>query len=207
VAIITMTIDHIGAVLLPDQIAFRIIGRIAFPLFSYLLALGMDSSRTPVHYFLRLMAFALLSQIPYSLAFGRPPFQMLNIFFTLAFSLLTLWKPVLALPSLFLSEFLRFDYGAYGIVVTICMQILKRHQAKGLLAFGILNIAYMFMYDIQLFSLLALPFILVYQHGSQKRQPESASDFKYPQWRQYFFYFYYPIHLSLLHLVSTYVST
>jgi hypothetical protein len=200
-----MTIDHIGAVLFPEQVAFRIIGRIAFPLFSYLLVLGANNQRTPVNYFLRLMAFGLLSQIPYSLAFNRPPFELLNIFFTLAFSLLSLMKPLLALPSLFLAEFLRFDYGAYGIIVTICMHILNQHRGKGLLAFFVLNIAFMFMYDVQVFSLLAVPFILLYQQSLRKTQQESSSNSGYPRWRQYLFYFYYPFHLALIHLVNMYI--
>jgi hypothetical protein len=200
-----MTIDHIGAVLFPEQAVFRMIGRIAFPLFSYLLALGMGSTRTPINYFLRLMVFALLSQIPYSLAFNRPPFEMLNIFFTLAFSLLSLLKPLLVLPSLFLAEFLRFDYGAYGIIVTLCMYILKRNLGKGLLALFALNIAFMFSYDVQIFSLFAIPFILLHHTSLSNIQQQDQFNSRYPLWRQYLFYFYYPLHLSILYLVTTYV--
>ena len=45
IAIITMTVDHVGAVLYPEFEFLRWIGRLAFPLFAYLLILGMENTR------------------------------------------------------------------------------------------------------------------------------------------------------------------
>jgi len=84
IALITMTIDHIGAVSYPENSVLRMIGRLSFPLFSYLLVLGLESTRNVKRYFARLLIFAFASQVPFYLAFGREPFESLNVFFTLS---------------------------------------------------------------------------------------------------------------------------
>ncbi|MFH0897541.1 MAG: TraX family protein [Candidatus Bathyarchaeota archaeon] len=50
IAIISMTIDHLGAIIYPDYLLLRVIGRLAFPIFSYLLVLGVGSTRSKGHY-------------------------------------------------------------------------------------------------------------------------------------------------------------
>ncbi|SNX54090.1 TraX family protein [Thermoanaerobacterium sp. RBIITD] len=81
IALLTMVIDHVGAVLYPNIIVLRMIGRISFPIFAYLLALGYKSTHDAKKYLKRLLLFGLLSEIPYILAFNS---DNLNIFFTLA---------------------------------------------------------------------------------------------------------------------------
>ena len=88
VAIITMTIDHIGAILYPDLPFLRWIGRLSFPLFAYLLILGMENTKNIQKYFIRLLVFAFISQVPFFLANEIQPFEQLNIFFTLSSGLL-----------------------------------------------------------------------------------------------------------------------
>jgi len=61
IAIITMTIDHIGAILFPEFEVLRVIGRLSFPLFAYLLILGMENTRNIRNYFTRLFIFALIN--------------------------------------------------------------------------------------------------------------------------------------------------
>ena len=85
IAIVTMLIDHIGAVLFPGEMILRYVGRISFPIFCFLLTEGVRYTRDIRMYMLRLGGFAILSEIPYDLAFhGRvvdPRYQ--NVFFTL----------------------------------------------------------------------------------------------------------------------------
>ena len=81
IAIITMTVDHIGAVLYPDYTFLRWIGRLSFPLFAYLLILGIRNTSDIKKYFIRPFIFALISQIPFFLAIDVGPFDHLNIFF------------------------------------------------------------------------------------------------------------------------------
>lgn len=198
-----MTIDHIGAILYPDIIAFRIIGRISFPLFSYLLALGVESTRNRVNYFVRLLIFGFISQVPFFLAFGYEPFEMFNIFFTLSFSVLLFLHPPVTFFSILLYGVINFDYGIFGIILIMCMFVLRKNKALGVTTYVLLNAFSFFIWEIQIFSLLALPFILLYERGFRKITPKTVG-MRYPTWRKYSYYIYYPLHLLMLYLVKAF---
>ena len=67
--IFTMLIDHIGFMFLDDYLElytiFRIIGRLAFPIFAFQLAVGYSHSKNKEKHIGRMLIFALLSQIPF----------------------------------------------------------------------------------------------------------------------------------------------
>lgn len=98
IALVCMVIDHVGVSLLNDLSPLRWIGRIAFPLYAFLIAEGCRHSKDRTHYLLRLGVFALISEIPFDLAFSgsiypsnipQPLFDYLsrtNIFYTLFFA-------------------------------------------------------------------------------------------------------------------------
>lgn len=78
IAIISMTIDHIGAYLFysgsdivsPQGInLMRSIGRMALPIFAYFLVVGYFKTRNIKKYISRMHLFAIISQIPFTLAF------------------------------------------------------------------------------------------------------------------------------------------
>ena len=65
IALVVMLIDHIGAKLLPQFFILRIIGRLSFPIFAYLVAVGAKRTRDLDIYISRMLIFALISQIPF----------------------------------------------------------------------------------------------------------------------------------------------
>ncbi|MCJ7635714.1 conjugal transfer protein TraX [Candidatus Bathyarchaeota archaeon] len=207
-ALITMTIDHLGAVFFPNDIGLRIIGRVSFPLYCYLLVLGLESSKkNPKTYFARLFTFALISQVPYFLAFNYQPLEVFNIFFTLSLGLISLLHPLLILLGVLIAEILRFDYGAYGIALIGGMYVLQKNKRNGVICLIILNAFSILLWDIQIFSLLALPIILFYQEVYLKFERKTQRNIPYPAWRQYFFYVYYPLHLSVISILKIFVMT
>jgi len=204
IAIITMTIDHVGAILYPEHTVLRVIGRFAFPLFCYLIVLGMETTRSVRNYFTRLLLFALISQVPFYLALGLGPFESLNIFFTLSFGVLFIYflkkKSLLSFLPIFAS-FLNFDYSIYGVLLIGLMYILREDTKLGVISIVLLNLLFLPIWPTQTFSLFSLPIILLYNDGPLKMYRESKGKTAYPFWKKYFFYVYYPLHLTILYCV------
>ena len=208
IAIITMTLDHIGLVLYPQYSIFRIVGRISFPLFAYLLVLGIESTRNLRRYFYRLFFFALISQIPFSLANGIQLWEYLNIFFTLALGLKLIYfleKNSIALfIPLIASIFIPVDYGGYGVASVLIFYLLRKDKRLGVGLFILINIIYIFFdSSIQPFSLIALPLILLHNDGKYPFNQIKRKT-RHPLLRKYFFYIYYPLHLMILALIKIY---
>lgn len=208
IAIITMTVDHVGAILYPEFTVLRFIGRLSFPLFAYLLILGMESTRNIRNYFARLFIFALISQVPFFLALDYGPFDSLNIFFTLSFGLLFVYffkkSSVFVFVPVFVSLVLPFDYGIYGIAVIGCMYILKENTKFGVFSLVLLNTLFLVPWNIQFLSISAIPLIVLHKNGSLNITKETTEEFTIPLWRKYFFYVYYPLHLALLYIIKLY---
>ena len=208
IAVLTMTIDHIGVVIYPEYTFLRIIGRLSFPLFSYLLVLGVKNTRNVRHYFTRLFLFALISQVPFYLASGIKPYEGFNIFFTLSFGVLAIHlfkkRSILTVLPVLAALFLNFDYSFYGILLIICLDVLDNYTKYGVISILVLSMLFMPLGPTQLFSLCALPIILLYKNGSLKIQREVNQKEKYPVWRKYFFYIYYPLHLTVLYLMNVF---
>ena len=123
IAIITMLIDHIGAAILEPSIPWdspdvfdssifvwdsllRGVGRIAFPIFIFLIVEGFFYTRSRKKYFIRMLMFSLVSEIPFDLAFQSGAFpkggltldspaffnmESQNVFFTLTLGFLAMW--------------------------------------------------------------------------------------------------------------------
>lgn len=206
IALITMTIDHLGAIFYQDWIILRLIGRLSFPLYSYLIVLGTESTRNVRNYFARLFLFALISQVPYYLALDFEPFTSLNIFFTLSFGVLFiifLKKPFLFWFPLLASVILNFDYSVYGIALIGCMYLLKKDTKRGILSLILLNVLFLPIWTTQIVMLFAVPIILLHKNGVLKIETKVNAKAAYLQPIKYLFYIYYPLHLTLLYLIKS----
>ncbi|MCT4687757.1 TraX family protein [Vallitalea sp.] len=206
VACLTMLIDHLGAVFFPQYIYFRIIGRITFPIFAFLIAEGYLHTHNVKKYLIRLFTFALISEIPYNLAFDGKIINFgsgLNVFFTLFFGLLAVfvydyYKKFGLLPVLLIgiiAHLLKTDYGMLGILVIFVFYVFRGDFYKQVLSYILLTLVFLgiiyFEYErinLQVFSTLALIFIYFY---NGKKGPNI----------KYLFYVFYPGHLLILGLL------
>jgi hypothetical protein len=210
IAIATMVLDHIARVLYPDMLILRIIGRLAFPLFAYLLVLGVESTKNPKKYMATLLLFAVVSQIPYYLAFDIQPFERLNILFSLFLSAVTIYfynkRSMLAVVPLLLSVVLMTEGSYYAVLTAVGMQLLKDRPKLGVLALVALNMQFLLVTEIedqiQILALMAVPLIFLHINNKLKKEiliPENSLAYST---RKYFFYVFYPLHLALLFLIK-----
>ena len=91
IAMVSMVLDHVGDVFFPGVRWMRYAGRIAMPVFAFCVAEGYAHTRDRRKYIARIGAFALISEIPFDLAFfDRPGFEHQNIMVTFFLALIAL---------------------------------------------------------------------------------------------------------------------
>jgi hypothetical protein len=134
-AILAMLLDHAGEFFWPQVIWLRWVGRLAFPLFAWLVANGVKHTQDEKKYLIRLVVFAVVSQWPYLWARQslQPDFWGLNVLFTLALGLLAIWAVKSKannwgkLGFLFLicaaAVGLKMDYGATGVLSVLASYV------------------------------------------------------------------------------------
>jgi hypothetical protein len=204
-----MTIDHIGVIFYPDNILFRIIGRLAFPFFAYLVAIGLRSTKKPVKYMITLLIFGFISQIPYFLAFNIQPFERLNIFFSLFVGALTIYfikkKNIIGIIPIILSLILNFEGSIYVILTIIFMNLLLDDKKIGVAILLALNLPFIleanFEANIQVFALFSLPLIILHLLKKIRFEVNISDEAIGYSIRKYFFYLYYPLHLLILFII------
>ena len=213
IACAAMLLDHIGAVFCPG-IGLRIIGRIAFPIYCFLLAEGIHYTREPRKYGLRLLVGALLSEIPFDLLFfGKITLAHSSVMVTLLLGFLygqaakratrLAVQILLILPFAVAAELLGTDYGGWGIAL-VALFVLSRGRERVrviqvivlaficwmiggyTLRFGSVRI------PIEMAALAAL--IPIFCYSGQKITKNT--------WIQRGFYLFYPVHLMILLCIS-----
>ena len=93
IALVCMCVDHAGLALFPSAGAFRCVGRLAFPLYCFLLTQGFAHTRDIRAYARRLLLLACVSEVPFDLLiFGRVSSAMeQNVVFSLLLGLMALY--------------------------------------------------------------------------------------------------------------------
>ncbi len=204
IALISMTVDHIGVMLFPDLYVLRIIGRIAYPIFAFMIAEGCFYTKHKTRYFFEVLGIGVLCQVAYFILYGS---LELNIMLGFSFSILIIfaiqkaketrgtWQTILAITligaawvsSALLPEYIkgfRFDYGFVGIVLPVIVYIIPYFRLK-IVAFAItlFVLATTLYFPLQIWGLMAVPLMMLY---TGKRGKIKMGQF---------FYIYYPAHM------------
>jgi hypothetical protein len=222
IALVTMTIDHVGRFFFADQIEPILVGRLAFPIFAWGIANGYHHTKHVRTYMTRLMIFAIISQIPFTLTYLAllyPP-TVLNIFFTLFLGLCAIilyervpqrwlaWLGVIALAIL--ATAIPTDYGGYGVLL-----VLVFHMTYGkpwrMLGFQSLLWAVLFIFG-QLVLLTPLRDVAIANYIPQTITLQIVALFSVGLISLYngaqgikmkwLFYWYYPLHLFVLLFIA-----
>ncbi|CAM4295220.1 TraX family protein [Paenibacillus sp. FSL H8-0317] len=199
IAMITMLIDHIGAVFFPHIIELRIIGRIAFPIYAFAVYIGYKHTRDVQKYIWRLFWIAIISQVPFMAAFNH---YSLNVVWTLWSALLVLFvidklpSKLLGIPIVigagWFMEISQMDYGMYGLLLVL---LFRYFQGPVLVvAHVLLNALYLLLHNssVQMYSVLATAGIAIaqyYQAGFRMKGPRWV-------WR-----YFYPAHLAIIAII------
>ena len=204
IAVFSMLVDHIGAYLYPSELWMRYVGRLAFPIYSFLIVEGFFHTSDLKKYMGRLFFFALVSEIPYDLVRFDTPVYMdhQNIFFTLFLALVcmyvlhALWEHIwmacaaVAGVGALVHYVIKPDYGIGGIAVILCFYVFRTRRLEQFLSVAAINLC---CYGkIQQAGALALVPIWFY-NGTKGPKVK------------YFFYLFYPVHLLLLYLIRRYL--
>lgn len=226
IAMITMLIDHVGAVIvwrmileraaangmvgmiIGDELyhiyrVLRDIGRIAFPIYCFLLVEGFQKTSNKTRYALRLGIFALVSEIPFNLALSSRFFDLeyQNVFFTLLIGLLSMivaekvgggkltapisWRSLVHIAvfvaGAFLAELMCTDYGAKGILCILALYLFRYNKLMQTLAGAIA-----FLWE----TTAPLAFLPIWFYNGKRGLK-----------LKYVFYVFYPLHLLILYLI------
>ncbi|RED76075.1 TraX family protein [Cohnella phaseoli] len=198
-AMMTMLIDHIGLMFFQEQPIFRLIGRIAFPLYAWFLVQGYLHTRSRRTYMQRLFVLALISQVPFTLALGT---FKLNVIFTLLCSLVALWavdhvsgypKYLITVVVLASSLIVPMDYGIYGILLVFIFRFVEGWK---MISFHLLLNGLYFLIDglgywIQMFSIFGT--ILIWIMMSVR--PRKTIN-------KWIYRTFYPAHLMILWVIQ-----
>ncbi len=212
IAILAMLIDHIGVELFPQYPILRIIGRLAFPIFAYMIAEGCRYTKNRVRYLLLILGLAVGCQAVFFIAEGSL-YQGILVTFSLSiitvfgidrfvkkkdapslmlmlFSLALVLTAVFAAPVLLKQYGYRIDYGALGVFLPVAAYFVPEKISKLLSTAIILVIMGYIMGGVQWYALLAVPLLMLYNGERGKYN------------LKYMFYIFYPAHLAIIYLIG-----
>lgn len=211
IAIVTMTIDHIGYYLIPytddTYMIYRLIGRIAFILFAFMVSEAMHFTRHPWRY---IAILAVLGIAFDSVVYWITGDQIGNIFLTLAIGALSIkllsyrrWWSLLAIAFVtfawwapFIGINFYYDYGVYGVLLMVLLYFTRHDRMYQMVVILLINIGFYLVdpnqWGFQSYSIIAIPFLLAYNGKPGFRHPLV----------KYAFYAYYPLHIMILYGLS-----
>ena len=216
-ALAIMLIDHVGAVIVQRTmwmpgfehdfwnslyLPLRYVGRLAFPIFCFLLVEGYVHTSDVKKYMRRMLLFAVSSEIPFNLAITGKLIDLnyQNVFLELAFGIGAMFCLELVennLNNYFLqvisrlgviavfaiaAESFNFDYGLYGIISIVALYAFRQNKIMQLLAGAI-----SFCWE----PVAPWAFLMIaFYNGKRGRK------------LKYIFYAFYPAHLLILYVIA-----
>ena len=250
VAVFTMLLDHAASGILEYYLQYvplnndvwellyrinsdlRVIGRIAFPLFCFLLIHGFMHTYSRLKYAGNLLLFALLSELPFDFLFyDGIDFAHQNVFWTLLIGLLMIWAleavnqtnikmilkcaaslPVIA-AGIKMSMVLNTDYAWTGVLLILGLYLFRKK--KGLqctIPFVVFFIARVFR-NVELgyysfgIQVIRETFKLYWSIVISAFMILRCNEKRYIRKGKYFFYAFYPVHISILYLIRVLFCT
>ncbi|WP_346704288.1 TraX family protein [uncultured Agathobaculum sp.] len=225
IAAAAMVLDHVGMELFPQWTILRIIGRLAFPVFSYCIWEGSRRTHHPWQYLFRMLGMGLLCVAGYYV-YTQTFYGNILITFSLSLCVLyafqygrTCWAQGKRTAQLtgagvmlgcvggiwLICHWVTIDYGFLGVMLPLLAELAARvweqcsgmgckQERAGLIGFsvGLLALSLQ-MGGIQIFSLLTIPLLLAYNGTRGEKNLKQ------------FFYWFYPVHLLLIGLVSLWI--
>ena len=203
-ACVSMLLDHIGLLFFPQTVWLRAIGRLAFPIYCFLLVEGFEKTRDRRQYAIRLLLGAVIAELPYDLAlYGCVYWQRQNVMLTLLLGFGMLWDleekgkywhiPLLALAA----QMLGSDYGGHGIVLITVFWFLRDREEPWLLLV-LLAVSFLGLgggnVTVQMFGMVAA--VPIWAYNGRK-----VTHNRVAKWG---FYLFYPGHLMMLYLLSAF---
>jgi len=208
IAMVTMVLDHVGVALFPNIAWLRILGRLSFPIYAFMIAEGCRHTRSIPRYFGAMAILAAICQAVYFVVMDSL-YMCILVTFSLSIGLIWLLKKAEAtkhqgwyfcffagvLCALFICELLPklipqtdfyVDYGFIGVMIPVIIYLAKTRQSQmmaALLSLAVLSAA---SDATQWWCLLAVPLLLLYNGERGK-------------WKlKWFFYLFYPVHLVVI---------
>lgn len=213
IAMVFMLIDHLAYVMIERGIGLggdwymidrvmRGMGRIAFPIFCFTIVEGFQRTSNAREYLKRLIIFALVSEIPFDLAFRGSLFDMSfqNVFWTLAFGLAVLmlyedrslgWLQRIGglLLCFLIPEIFHTDYSVYGVLTIFVMYYFRKEPIKACMA-G--YIVLLLQSTAEVWAVFGFLMLLLYNGQRGKGN-------------KILYYAFYPAHLLILVLLKPYI--
>ena len=225
IAAVSMLLDHIGVILYPRVHEFRYLGRIAFPIFAFLIAEGCRYTKNRAKYFCLLAGLAIVCQVVCEIA--TPDLDLMSVLMTFSFSVLLIFalqffksclfnkakilKTVLAgvlfvggvTATYFIMQNTEFDYGFWGCMFPVFASVfdVRRVPAPSILQkLDCLPLRILCTAIPLFFIYRASPFPTIQLWSFCALPLLLLYGGKRGKWKmKYFFYIFYPLHLAALY--------
>jgi hypothetical protein len=211
IAMLAMLMDHVGRQLLPQWTWMLVMGRLAFPIFAYMIAEGCRYTRHKARYLLMIAGLAAVCQGAYYFTTGSL-YQNILVTFTLSIGLIFAMERFVCRPGITSGAILTavlagvlalclllprktggefaIDYGLVGVLLPVAVRFAPGKWGKLSITAVMLVLLAITMFPLQWYGLLALPLLALYngQRGKWKLK--------------YLFYIFYPAHLLGIYLLQ-----